>query len=100
MMDLKSWLGEQSISVREFALELEVPLKTAQDWVYRGVAPSAENRNRLTGFISSRCAHHWVIDAANGHFSRGVCQLCNEMREFENSTIGTIWNPTKLRAGR
>lgn len=95
MMDLKSWLGEQSLSVREFAQELEVPLKTAQDWVYRGVAPSAENRNRLTGFISSRCAHHWVIDAANGHTSRGVCKLCQEVREFENSTEASLWIPPK-----
>ena len=79
MMDLKVWLGEQSLSVREFAQEIDVPLKTAQDWVYRGVAPSAENQDRLTGFIYSRCAHHWVIDAANGHTSRGVCKRCEQV---------------------
>ena len=95
MMDLKSWLGEQSLSVREFAEEIDVPLKTAQDWVYRGVAPSAENQDRLTGFIYSRCAHHWVIDAANGHTSRGVCKRCGQVREFENSTEASLWIPPK-----
>ena len=95
MMDLKVRLGEQSLSVREFAQEIDVPLKTAQDWVYRGVAPSAENQDRLTGFIYSRCAHHWVIDAANGHTSRGVCKRCEQVRDFENSTEASLWIPPK-----
>ena len=85
-MELRTWLTDQGLSVREFALELEVPLNTAQDWVYRDVAPSVKNRNRLIGYISSRCRHHWVIEAANGHTSRGVCKRCDEVGEFENST--------------
>ena len=99
-MDLKLWLRDQGLSVREFALELEVPLKTAQDWVYRGVDPSVENRNRLVGYISSRCTHHWVIDAANGHTSRGVCKRCDEVGEFENSTYATVWIPPKRASGQ
>ena len=85
MTNLKSWLSDQGLSVREFALELDVPLKTAQDWVYRGVAPSVENRNRLVGYISSSCRHHWVIGTANGPTSNGVCQRCGHQREFQNS---------------
>ncbi len=99
MLGLKSWLHEQGLTVRDFASELEVPLKTAQDWVYRDVAPSVENRNRIIGYISSRCRHHWVIEAANGHTSRGVCKLCQEVREFENSTYVTLWNPPNRVAG-
>ncbi len=92
MMDLKSWLQEQGLTVRELALELEVPLKTAQDWVYRGVDPSAGNRGRLTDYVSSRCAHHWVIAAPNGPTSEGVCQRCGEKREFANSAEPTsMW---------
>ena len=90
-MDLRTWLADQGLSVREFALELGVPLKTAQDWVYRGVAPSAENQVRLSAYISANCAHHWVIEAANGHTSTGVCRRCQEVREFENSTYATVW---------
>ncbi len=89
MMHLKPWLQEQGLTVREFALELEVPLKTAQDWVYRGVAPSAENRDRLTGYIFSRCTHHWVIAAPNGPTSEGVCQRCGHQRAFVNSVEHT-----------
>ena len=35
MMELKSWLEDQGLTVAELAQELDVPLKTAQDWVYR-----------------------------------------------------------------
>ena len=83
MINLKSWLNNQGLSVREFALELGVPLKTAQDWIYRGTAPSAENQQKLDEFIV--CAHYWVIDAASGPVSQGTCQVCGEVREFRNS---------------
>ena len=31
------------------------------------------------------CSHHWVIEAANGPVSWGVCQICHEGKEFKNS---------------
>jgi hypothetical protein len=31
------------------------------------------------------CHHHWIIEPANGSVSRGVCQACEEVREFKNS---------------
>ncbi len=36
-----------------------------------------EYRNRL-------CHHYWVIEVAAGPVSRGVCQLCQEVRQFKN----------------
>ena len=95
MMDLKFWLREQGLTVRDFALELEVPLKTAQDWVYRGVAPSVKNRDRLTGYIFSRCAHHWVIATPNGPTSEGVCKRCGHQRDFLNSVEHTTFTFTQ-----
>ena len=56
MMDLKTWLGGQPLTVREFALDLDVPLKTAQDWVYRGVVPSVENQEKLMEYVHAHCA--------------------------------------------
>ena len=41
-MDLRTWLLDQGLTVPELALELEAPLKTEQDWVYRGVVPCAK----------------------------------------------------------
>jgi hypothetical protein len=35
-----------------------------------------------TGLV---CAHHWVIEAANGPISWGECQICHEGKEFKNS---------------
>ena len=99
MVDLKSWLREQGLTIRELALEIDVPLKTAQEWVYRGVAPSAWNAYRLNSFISATCAHHWVIESANGPLSEGVCQRCGERREFKNSGVAaSVWvTDPKLR---
>ena len=83
MLDLKIWLQDQGLAVRDLALELEIPLKTAQDWVYRGTTPSLAYQTKLDEFIV--CAHHWVIDAANGPVSQGTCKVCGEAREFKNA---------------
>ena len=91
MLDLKFWLREQGLSIRELALQLEVPLKTAQDWVYRDVAPSTEYRERLVEFIKTECVHHWVIEVPNGPLSGGVCQRCGEERDFQNSAEPVGW---------
>ena len=84
MLDLRNWLLSQGLTVRELALELEVPLKTVQDWVYRGAVPSGKNQASLTGYIMMHCAHHWKIAAPNGPTSEGVCQRCGHQREFVN----------------
>ena len=98
-MDLKTWLREQGLTVRDFSLELGVPVKTVQDWVYRGVEPSAENRDILAEYVTSRCAHHWIIAVPNGPMSEGVCQRCGDHREFQNSISDYRW-PANTPAGK
>ena len=92
MMDLMLWLRQQGLSVRELAAGLEQPLKTVEDWAYKGVQPSPANRVVLEDFVRLMCAHHWVIETANGPVSRGVCKLCQEVREFGNSIDVSIWS--------
>ena len=91
MIDVMLWLRQQGLSVRELAVGLDLPLRTVENWTYRGVTPSPANRVKLEDFM---CTHHWVIDAANGHLSRGVCKLCDASREFENSMVSTKWQRT------
>ena len=91
MIDMMLWLRQQGLSVRELAAGLGLPLKTVQDWVYRGATPSPANKARLEDFM---CTHYWVIDAADGHLSRGVCKLCHAAREFENSQLTAKWSRT------
>ena len=31
------------------------------------------------------CTHHWMIETSSGPTSKGVCRLCREDREFDNS---------------
>ena len=83
-MNVKLLLQQQGLSVRQLAIELEVPLKTVQDWVYRGVVPSPANQAKLDEVVV--CTHHWVIETSNGPISIGRCRLCGEEREFNNST--------------
>ena len=47
--------------------------------------------------IVSDCPHHWVIEPAHGSVSEGVCQICQEVREFKNS-IG--WEYGQRKPGR
>ncbi len=82
-MDLKLRLQQHGLSVRQLALELEVPLKTVQDWVYRGVVPSPANQEKLDEVVT--CAHHWLIETPDGPVSQGKCRLCGGEREFNNS---------------
>ena len=92
MTDLMLWLRQQGLSVQELAVGLELPVKTVQDWVYRGAMPSPANRVSLEDFMrQTMCTHHWVIDSANGPVSRGVCKLCQEVREFGNSIHVSKW---------
>ena len=30
------------------------------------------------------CKHHWIIEAADGATSMGICKLCGEEKEFYN----------------
>ncbi len=93
-MDLRFWLRQQGLSVRELAAGLGLPPKTVEDWVYRGAMPSPANRVRLEDFMRLMCTHHWVIETANGPVSRGVCNLCHAVQEFENSPVLTKWGRT------
>ena len=99
-MNLRIWLSEQGLSVRELAVHLEVPPKTVEDWVYRDVVPKAQNLEGLNSFIIATCAHHWVIDRPNGPMSEGVCQRCGDRREFANSAeLGSTWTTShRLKA--
>ena len=37
--------------------------------------------------LVSSCRHHWIIEPANGPTSHGVCQNCQESKEFNNSIV-------------
>ena len=42
------------------------------------------------------CRHHWVIQAAAGPVSQGVCQACGEVRDFKNYVESASWGDTRL----
>ena len=91
MLDLKTWLSDQGISVTELARLIGTPRTTVKDWVYKGAVPKAENLDTLNNFIAAICAHHWVIEPSNGPESEGECQRCGERRDFSNSFYANTW---------
>ena len=40
------------------------------------------------------CQHHWIIEAPTGPVSMGVCQICEEVREFKNYIEAAPWGDT------
>ena len=38
------------------------------------------------------CQHHWLIEAPSGPFSKGVCRVCGEERQFQNYVEGHSWS--------
>jgi hypothetical protein len=40
---------------------------------------------------NGECAHYWLIDAAEGPTSHGVCKLCGVKMEFRNSWIDSTY---------
>ena len=48
----------------------------------------------MSSTTQDKCIHHWIIDIADGPFSKGVCKLCHKTSEFFNSIyLGSIGNP-------
>jgi hypothetical protein len=43
------------------------------------------------------CLHHWIIEPPNGPLSQGICQVCQEVREFKNFIA---WEFSSRKAGR
>jgi hypothetical protein len=41
------------------------------------------------------CKHYWVIQAATGPVSPGVCQSCGETRDFKNYVEASTWGEDK-----
>jgi hypothetical protein len=39
------------------------------------------------------CAHHWVIEIANGRTSPGRCRRCGEVRSFYNTFDDVMTTP-------
>ena len=43
-----------------------------------------------------RCRHYWLIQAAMGPESPGVCRTCGETRDFKNYVEGAGWGDSRL----
>ena len=47
---------------------------------------------------ASTCRHHWVIQPATGPVSQGVCQNCDQTKEFKNYIEASSWGDERLSA--
>ena len=44
------------------------------------------------------CRHHWLIEAPTGPVSVGVCQICEDVREFKNYIEAAPWTEDSTAA--
>ena len=44
------------------------------------------------------CRHHWMIQPAEGPMSLGVCRLCHEEKEFQNTMDDWGFYPEHTKA--
>ena len=50
--------------------------------------------------IAAECKHHWMIESPNGPTSLGVCKICGERSEFNNSVQGSGWDRANVQGRR
>ena len=53
-------------------------------------APVVQDVEQIEEMVPT-CRHHWVIESPHGATSEGRCKLCDEVREFRNSSADTLW---------
>jgi len=46
--------------------------------------------------VALACQHHWMIQAADGPTSAGICRLCGETKDFKNYVETASWGDTRL----
>jgi hypothetical protein len=90
---LRQRLARLSIA---FISEFETP----EQVLTRGLNMPSEHNPKWTeieGPNAKACHHHWVIEPARSSVSQGVCQICQEVREFKNSIE---WQYGQQKPGR
>ena len=71
------------------------PIEESRNFMEENLTPLVDNPPAEPEVSEApRCAHYWVIEPANGPMSRGVCQVCWEVRDFSN----TVENPDSFIA--
>lgn len=66
-------------------LQPSVPKERAQqDSRYKHGYPGANTAAPARRNSASQCSHYWIIEAAVGPMSNGVCNMCGEERLFTN----------------
>jgi hypothetical protein len=47
--------------------------------------------NEKQSAVKIACRHYWVIESASGPTSKGVCKICGEEKEFQNSWVASSY---------
>lgn len=67
------WFGEHLSKIQE-----------GFKWLGMVVPKMPYDQGRQDEAIQPICRHIWRIDEANGHYSKGCCQRCGEVKRFSN----------------
>ncbi len=76
------------VDISTAAARMGITPKAVRNRLGRGTLDGTKQDGR---WYVALCTHHWMIETSYGPTSKGVCRLCGEEREFDNSLEAFTW---------
>ncbi len=77
-------MSEGMVDISTAAARMGITPKAVRNRLGRGTLDGTKQDGRWYVALGP-CTHHWMIETSYGPTSKGVCRLCGEEREFDNS---------------
>ncbi len=81
-------MTESMVDISTAAARMGITPKAVRNRLCRGTLDGTKQDGR---WYVALCTHHWMIETSYGPTSKGVCRLCGEEREFDNSLEAFNW---------
>lgn len=81
-------MTESMVDISTAAARMGITPKAVRNRLGRGTLDGTKQDGR---WYVALCTHHWMIETSYGPTSKGVCRLCGEEREFDNSLEAFTW---------
>ena len=83
-------MTESMVDISTAAARMGITPKAVRNRLGRGTLDGTKQDGRWYVALGP-CTHHWMIETSSGPNSKGVCRLCKEEREFDNSLDASYW---------
>ena len=77
-------MSNSMVDISTAAARMGITPKAVRNPLGRGTLDGTKQDGRWYVDLSP-CTHNWIIETSYGPTSKGVCRLCRDEREFDNS---------------